>query len=610
MSVVISNDDWLLAEHVCVGDSAFAECFAAAQDGSDKTVAYDAVVSSNKELKERIAAAFAYARLGKWLTELCTQCVSERVVSRDFISAATRQTPSQRLVGWQKMVEQDSPFKHTALHAKGLIYVTNYICRIVIDGQHAGTGLLVPPDLVMTAGHVFLNQDPLIQGGAVEPHSWERIEVLFDDRFDFIERDLVRVRLKPRPFKVVENWLLAHEAPPSNAGGVATADIDKPDYALVRLAGSPLPYARPLHMQSAAPFHNDPLLIIQHPQGSALCHHDGLVKEPITGSTVFLHSVNSQPGSSGAPCFNTNFEVVGVHTGEAIGSDPARNVALGINLPAIEVTRWIAEGEPARPYFFRCAKGTIHPIVQRERTLDWLKQATTGDSSRILAISPAPRCRTGMSFTADLISALLPNAEHRVVKLSALRFHSQTPLGFVQMLIEACGAPSPRDLPLPDGETTVVAYMRNTLVPELIRKLQKIRDGRLFWLILDDLRRPDDSHVPLSEGTGLRECLDLIYESVAGYDWLRIVLLGYDSVAPDKIKNFWTNEKFEEVPLSAFVDYSRGLIDRIPDQGQRNGYGSLFDRNQQQLENLPPEQQLPIAADYARFLLMNLGVQA
>ena len=612
MSVTISRNDRLLAEHVCEGDQPFAECFAAAQIGKKTEVPYDAVVPSNIELKERIAAAFAYARHKEWLTELCAQCITERVVSRKFIAAAATQTSDPGLVRLQAMVEEDAPFKHTILHARGLMYVTNYICRIEIDGQHAGTGLFVPPDMVMTAGHVFdsvhLNNAPLIRGGGVEPLSSDRIEVLFDDRLDIINGH--RKRLTPRKFKVVENWLLAHEAPQGNVKGVVDLANIKPDYALVRLASSPDPYARPLVMDSDPPFMNDPLLIIQHPEGSALCHHDGLVHERVPDSRAFLHSVNSRPGSSGAPCFNTDFQVVGVHTGEAIGSNPKRNVALGISVLADAVSRRVSATGYSRPYFYRCIKGITHPIVQRERTLDWLRSSSTGDNHRILAISPAPRCQTGMSFTADIISALLPNAEHRVVKLSALQFHSQTPLRFVQFLIEACGAPIPEDLPLPDGETTAVGYLRNALVPALVRKLEKIRDGRLFWLILDDLRRPDDSHVPLSEGTGLRECLDLIYESVAGYDWLRIVLLGYDNVPPDNIKNLWTNETFEDVPLSAFIDYSRNLIDRLPDQHKRDMLNALVDSSQQQLEFMPLEHQLPIAATQASMILAHLGVPA
>ncbi|MFL1391222.1 trypsin-like serine peptidase [Pseudomonas tritici] len=612
MTITVSDDDLRLADSICGGDSAFAECFAAAQIRRDEKVHYDTIVPPNDTPMRRIAMAFAYARHGGWLNELCAQCLELRVITRAFTAQAARQTACPGMMSLQAMLDEDSPFQHTALLAKGLLHVTEYICRISIDGQHAGTGLLVPPDMVMTAGHVFdgihSQGRPLIQGGAVEPDSWKRIEVFFGDRIDILHG--LRARLTPRPFKVVENWLLAHNAPKGNAFGVAAVDIKKPDFALIRLAGSPNPYARPLPMERSAPYQQDPLLIIQHPSGNPLCHQDGLVGRPFPAANIFLHSVNSLPGSSGAPCFNTNFEVVGIHTGEALGVTPRCNVAVGILHPADAVDQWTSEATYTHPSFFRCAEGLTNAIVQRETTLDWLKDATTGDAARILAISPATRRQVGMSFTAEVIAGLLPKDQHRVVKLSTGQFHSRTPLDFAQLLLEKCGAAASADLPVANGETTAVAYLRNDLVPALIDKLDTIRGERMFWLILDDLRRPDETHVPLSEGTGLRECLDLIYQAVAGYEWLRIVLLGYDSVIPDNLKNYWTNETLTEVTPAAFADYLQALIDRVPDQSDRDEYNKMLIASREQLEYTPQEKQLKNAANNARLFLKMLGVTA
>lgn len=573
----MTEADLRLANLVVDSEPAFAELFLAVQQGDETKTHYDTLFQANDMRQERLAKGFAHARKSGWLSELCTSCVSARLVTRDFIDEAVKQTASPWMVKAQALIEANSPFLNSALHAKGLLHVTDYVCRIEIDGLHAGTGWLVPPDLVVTAGHVLTSvrpNGPLVDLSKPEEADPHRVMVCFDDKLDLFGGR--RIRRRPRQFLLAEQWKVALSSPPIQPDGIVVHGLVGQDYAIIRLAEAPLPMAPPIEMSAALPYSEDYLLVVQHPEGQAMCHQQGKVTTLHVTPGLFQHSVNSEPGSSGAPCFDVSFKVVGVHTGEMLGAKPASNVATAIDQVAAAIAQLPATLPSNWPYSFDDADGLSRPIVDREQTLAWIREACTGDSQRGLVIRPCMQMPAGMTFTADLIKSLLPAQQHRVVRMSALDIHTLDAEAFALRLLAAAGMSEPPPFTPLRGETTTVAYLRNTLVPELLTRLDRARMDRHIWLVLDDLKRPDSSHVPLGDGNALRECLELLYEALAGYGWLRIVLLGYDGELPRTSAAYWSEQVLPELTPAKFSHYMDRTFGGIPDIKSRTALSKRY----------------------------------
>lgn len=590
----MTREDRALAALVRTGTPQFAASFQRAQAGRANMLGFDTVVPAALPAEEAFATAFAHARAEGWLALLAARCVMDRIVTRDFPAEAARQTADPGMIAMQGLVERMSPFLDTILHARGLFRVADYICRIVVDGEHRGTGFLVRPDLVMTAGHVISPPDPLsaplVRAGAAEPGARERIEVLFDDKIDLVAGQRSR---QPRRFGLAPDWLITHSAPAVGPGALAAPDPARPDFAVIRLETAPLPFADSLTLASEDAFAADPLLIVQHPKGKPMCHQDGLVEAPDPASHVFTHTVNTQDGSSGAPCFNTRFEVVGLHSGEVLGQGGApRNAALSITVPAAVLATLPLAAPPLR-YLSRFAlpDGQARPVIGREETQDWLRTSLGDGAARILAVSPTPTRKSGMSFTADLLTAVLPPDQHRIVRLSAEQFANDSPPEFARRLLAAAGAPPVPPLPAgPEGDTTRTAWLRYGLVPEVMIRLNQLRDGRMVWIVLDDLR------VTLADGNGLRECLDLIYESVDGNPWLRLLLLGYAPIPPQTIVPYFTRITLPPISTDQFRDYFLTRLAMLGTQKQRKTREALFTAQWGFLKDLPELVRLDFAA--------------
>lgn len=199
------------------------------------------------------------------------------------------------------------------------------VCRV--EGPSYGTGFLVGPDLLMTNYHVLeavINQPSLVGS------------VVF--RFDY-KMAADGVTLRPgQTYRLADTaaWLI-DSSPPGQL-----------DYALVRVAGEPgnqsvggQPQA-PARGWLAPIAHGfemgEPLLILQHPQARPLCLAPGAVTAVATDQQSIAYSANTLPGSSGSPCFNTDWELVAIHhTGNTQGNRGSSFAAI-LEQPVIQAT--------------------------------------------------------------------------------------------------------------------------------------------------------------------------------------------------------------------------------------------------------------------------------
>lgn len=220
------------------------------------------------------------------------------------------------------------------------------ICSIqydLEDDEIVGTGFLVGPDLVLTNQHVIAD--------LTSEESLNSARVLFDYMF---ESDTVLNQGSSH--RLAKQWLVLSSPPSavdSQVNPVGLPGAGELDFALIRLArraaeepaGSreragqvrgwlTLPREVPVLRKG------DPMIVLQHPDGEPL--KGAMESTSILGyngnRTRLRHKTNTAGGSSGSPCFDFVWTLVGLHhSGDPNfdeGHKPQWNEAIPIELIA------------------------------------------------------------------------------------------------------------------------------------------------------------------------------------------------------------------------------------------------------------------------------------
>ncbi|MDX3585739.1 TIR domain-containing protein [Streptomyces europaeiscabiei] len=241
------------------------------------------------------------------------------------------------------------------------------VALVEIDGHPMGTGVLVQPDVLLTAGHVIgaaresgllsdntlarfdLNRNaPMGPNGAGTP-------VRLTELLDSSSMTEAEEALSP----------LAWDAPP-----------DRLDYALLRTDG-PVPLCDEGLLQvprghyaldpGAYDFHRAPLLLLaHHPLGKRLqvTHSSKAVLSP-QGTRVRYYDTNTLKGSSGGPVVDIRGRLVGLHT-YTVGGRVNQGVSAAAIAAAVKRGPHPRVAEPAA-----AGSGPVHaPVIM----LSWVEE--------------------------------------------------------------------------------------------------------------------------------------------------------------------------------------------------------------------------------------------
>lgn len=226
---------------------------------------------------------------------------------------------------------KDSPFEDVVLFRGKLSTLETQVCRITAD--MTGTGSLIAPDLVLTNRHVvagLLAADGRTLTGTVT--------------CTFDHKTAPGVTVAGTSVKATHVEASSPHAPEDTMAGPMNDSLDFLDYALLRLAdpigdspitrgGDPRGFMV-LTAPADDPVIHSGLVVLQHPGGEPMKIDIGAVLA--RGPTRIRHSVNTRPGSSGAPVFDPALRLMALHhsgheNGPAPG-DPGYNQAIPVSL--------------------------------------------------------------------------------------------------------------------------------------------------------------------------------------------------------------------------------------------------------------------------------------
>ncbi|MCW5316782.1 serine protease [Nostoc sp. KVJ3] len=178
----------------------------------------------------------------------------------------------------------------------------NTVCRIESPKETGiGTGVLVGKNLLLTCNHIFSKTQVR--------QAWVRFNYNADSRQ--LDNDL---------FEVDMTFVSYH---------------NRPDYALVKIKDNPQ-QQKAIFINETSILDNDQdVRIIHHPQGNPVIISDfGQITQ--VGEDYIDHNVKTDDGSSGAPIFNRQWELIAIHQGNpGIGRTVIPGSTGGIPIRAI-----------------------------------------------------------------------------------------------------------------------------------------------------------------------------------------------------------------------------------------------------------------------------------
>jgi hypothetical protein len=493
----------------------------------------------------------AKAWVERWLNALLDEIVTSRLDGGRIVAqllavpaaapaAAANNGGRQNL---QRNVRALAEYVDPARAVSGMIAGMGFTAQIVVTGPKpaAGSGFLIGPDLLLTAWHVIADlvepwHDPqrAWRQYRARPGSDALLKVIFDKVRLPTGRgtELTLDSRKQRVISVATDWLEGGMPPPQPPDVLpAEAGFSQNwDYALIRLAQPAARERGCARLESIdVPPPEGRLWIFQFPRTEAmLCDTHVMMGTYGQNQERFYYSVNTDEGSSGGPCLDNDFRLVGMHlaawipNGATIGGAKA-NLGVPIRRIVDHIVATIGGVPAPRPQIaaVRRLRSKRYPVVGRWdfQKLVWTEMAP--GAVRILTVN-GPLGR-GKSFLAGILQSMLPVTSHLVVSLSVEMLAKERAQDAHAVLLGKLGPYEPSSDTagsMSELRSTEAALVRDHLVKDLVRHADRMRNGRTVWIVIDDYDRVD-------VGREAGSYLYSLYEQVAQVPWLRFVLLGF-----------------------------------------------------------------------------------
>jgi hypothetical protein len=264
---------------------------------------------------------------------------------------------------------------------------------------------------------------------------------------------------------------------------------------------------------------DDRILIPQHPHGETQQIDFGRYKAVDSSATRIRYDTETDRGTSGAPCFNQQFQLVGMHNAafrpRGCKADEALNQAIRFDHILRHIRARIPAPPAAKPArLWSVAEDDAKPevIIGRGKFLEWLERAVAANTlsrqERVYA-AQAARAHCGKSFTLKILKAALRGKSDPVIVMGTERQAlPSTALDFLAVLLDQLSIPvdalktlpprPDRDLPpgSPDGDKPNLWIPRD--IPEWLNKQLRARRATQV-----DLREEAKAEVERYRSAGL-----------------------------------------------------------------------------------------------------------
>jgi hypothetical protein len=456
--------------------------------------------------------------------------------------------------------------------ARRMLLASDLVCRIDMDNTH-GSGILVAPTLIATAGHVVQDLiDIDEQGNAVaKADSSRQITVTFGDMADLLDNQQRPIRLLGTVAPLAADWL-AHYSPPTSheisGAGFRLESIEgiHPklgpwDLAILRLAEAKT--FRPLSQCRRLPTSPFQVHVLHHPddgRGKSLpmLWSTGRVDRPLGKPPLrLLHSANTAGGSSGAPMFDSQFRVVGLHQGGMPAGQGNDEKALNRAVPVIPWAPMLVELEhPDTPPLVTTVETvnedgitvTRH-VIGRYETQERIWRSgspTSTPAERLIAVLGEPGL--GLRFTKYLVHSLVTKLGGAYASIDVANCQSDDAMTFAGKIAGAFAAKT--RVSATSGLTTQQREVRNKTAPALSQTLNATAKHVGIWLVLEGFDRAGSR-----PSAAVVDLVRQLIQDLPRMPQVRLVLVGWQESLP---VGFETSVEYLDEPSAD--DIARTLL--------------------------------------------------
>lgn len=562
----------------------FARVFAEAQPTTAPPIAFEAVAVAASEGTDADAfeLAIEYAQTHGFAEALvfllCEAGFDRGALLADLTGEALKRTDLGDL-DLQAMQNLQRGLAEPDVVVRGMKRAMRLTTRICVDGAARGTGLLVGPDLVLTAWHVVASLFDRQADGKYVPKTdaGPRLEIELDNVLEVISKNA----LAPRQRKILKahaDWCVhfspCHELELKNDLPIDLNELEGFwDYALLRLATSPgaerswIPLDRPAFVPRAA----ENVTVFQHAGGQSLRFDAGEIiaadddtKKRGLGVRRFLHAVNTESGSSGGPCFDRNYVLIGIHQGvwsRSPTNPPNRAIPLARIVRDVGAVPVLAEPTALA---WRLSAEPLVPVLAIDEFQQVMWSSVVKATTRVLVLKG--ESRVGKSFHVQVLAAMLSPTGHLLISLAAPEIANLSATALAQRIADVAGAKIGDIVPAHDIGSTTTIWLRDELLQKLLNALDTARNGRTVWLCIQELNKTEIRDAEASE------FLFMFYEAAIPRPWLRIVLDGMRGDLPATLEALIEVRRVErpdtKTATRAVVDFITRAV--VNDKGELN----------------------------------------
>jgi Trypsin-like peptidase domain len=566
----------------------FGRLFLEAQVGtvSAQRVAFEAVAASAAGGDAgSFTAALRYAQAQGWLEPLVHAIVDEgREDGRIAQALMTEKAAGDATL--QAMANVAAGFPQPEVIYRGYASVRHWTVKVLVDGAASGSGILIGPNLVLTAWHVV---KPLFAPKPGGGWDWDRtaaprLQAEFDDFLAFVRpggalAPNATARIKAHPQWCVIFSRCHDEELQSRLPNDLTQLEGQWDYVIFRLEKAPGQERRwaSLDARAVVPRAQSPIVVFQHPAGQPMRIGQGDILKPDQNAAAaiprlrFLHGANTVQGSSGGPCFDTAFMLFGFHQGEWAGTG-GNGHPMNRGIPLARVLEHIKAEiqnlptpDPSEMPIWQL--GRVRPSEQPDpiigcdtfQTVVW-RSAIAGKPKVVLINGDHAGC--GKSFRLAVLSAMLPDAGHLKILLTADQISKMPAARLAEVICQTAGAAPPAIVPVAEYDSTTTTWLKDEVVRKTVAALDAVRNGRLVWLLLSELNKSE------IQGEHASPFLFLLYEQAATLDWLRVMLDGMRGDVPATIKDVSERHRVPPVTLGDIATFLRRAVAELDVQSE------------------------------------------